>query len=180
MLEEPVEDRVVLPESIWEEESKTWEDQDEPESEEEQRSSVLFTPEQLEVLLKMNRPDFGELVAAFKTRTSKGERFQPTKPENFDGAHDRKVVDAWLAEMDDYLHAAKVGRHSAVELAQSYLKGYATTWWRTVRQEEGKTHGYTWEFFKERLESEFVPRNSDYISRCKLRDLVNATNKNLR
>jgi hypothetical protein len=26
-------------------------------------------------------------------------------------------VDAWLAEMEDYLHAAKVGWHSAVELA---------------------------------------------------------------
>jgi hypothetical protein len=55
MLEEPVEDRVVSPESIGEEESKPWEDQDEPENEEEQRSSVLFTPEQLEVLLKLNR-----------------------------------------------------------------------------------------------------------------------------
>jgi len=82
--------------------------------------------------------------------------------------------------MDDYLHPAKVGRNSAVELAQSYLKGYAATWWRTVRQEEGKNHGYTWEFFKEQLESEFVRRNSDYISRCKLRDLVNAMNENLR
>jgi len=30
--------------------------------------------------------------------------------------------------MDDYLHAAKVGRHSAVELAQSYLKGYAQSY----------------------------------------------------
>ncbi len=39
------------------------EDQGEPESEEEQRSSVLFTQEQLEVLLKMGRLDFGELVA---------------------------------------------------------------------------------------------------------------------
>jgi hypothetical protein len=156
------------------------EDRDEPESEEEQRSSVLFTSEQLEVLLKMGRFDFGELVAALKTRAAKGERFQPAKPGNFDGAHNRKVVDAWLAKMDDYLHAAKVGRNSAVELAQSYLKGYAATWWRTVRQEEGKNHSYTWEFFKERLESEFVPRNSDYISRCKFRDLVNATNENLR
>jgi hypothetical protein len=89
-------------------------------------------------------------------------------------------MDAWFAEMEDYIHATKVGWHSAVELAQSYLKGYAATWWRTVRQEEGKNHGYTWEFFKERLESEFVPRNSDYISKCKLRDLVNATNENLR
>ncbi len=84
------------------------------------------------VTLKMGRPDFGELVAALKTGAAKGERFQPAKPGNFDGARDRKVVDAWLAEMDDYLHAAKVGRNFAVELAQSYLKGNAATWWRTV------------------------------------------------
>ncbi len=134
----------------------------------------------MEVLLKMNRPDFSELVKAPKRGASKDARFQPTKPGNFDGARDRKVMDVWLAKMEDYLHAAKVGRHSAVELAQSYLKGYAATWWRTVRQEEGKNHGYTWEFFKDRVETEFVPRNSDYISRCKLRDLVNATNENLR
>jgi hypothetical protein len=180
MLEEPIEEQVAPPESIGEEAPRAREDQDEPESEEEQRSSVLFTPEQLEVLLKMNRPDFGELVEALKGGSSKHARFQPAKPGNFDGARDRKVVDAWLAEMEDYIHAAKVGWHSAMELAQSYLKGYAATWWRTLRQEEGKNHGYTWEFFKERFESEFVPRNSDYISRCKLCDLVNATNENLR
>jgi hypothetical protein len=102
MLGEPIEDLVVSPESIGEEESTTWEDQDEPGSEDTQRSSVLFTQEQLEVLLKMNRPNFGELVAALKTGASKSERFQPAKPRNFDGARDRKVVDAWLAEMDDY------------------------------------------------------------------------------
>ncbi len=133
MLEEPAEDQVAPLESIGEEEPRLREDQDEPESEEEPRSSVLFTQEQLEVLLKMGRLDFGELVAALKTGVVKGERFQPAKPENFDGAHDRKVVDAWLVEMDDYIHAAKVGQHFAVELAQSYLKGYAATWWRTVR-----------------------------------------------
>jgi hypothetical protein len=49
-----------------------------------------------------------------------------------------------------------------------------------VRQKERKTHGYTWEFFKECIESEFIPKNYDYISKCKLRDLVNATNDNLR
>jgi hypothetical protein len=38
-----------------------------------------------------------------------------------------------------------------VELAQSYLKGYAATWWRIMRQEEGKNHGYIWEFFKEHV-----------------------------
>ncbi len=135
MLEEPVEDRIALSKSIGEEEPMPWEDRDEPESEE----------EQLEVLLKMGRPNFGELVAALKTGAAKGERFQPAKPKNFDGVRDCKVVDVWLVEMDDYLHAAKVGRNSAVELAQSYLKGYAATWWRTIRQEEGGrtmvTHG---------------------------------------
>jgi hypothetical protein len=105
---------------------------------------------------------------------------QPAKLENFDGARDQKVVDVWLTKMDDYLHAAKVGRHSAVEVAQSYLKGYAATWWRTMRQEEGKSHGCTWEFFKDRVETKFVARNSNYILSCKLRDLVNATNENLR
>jgi hypothetical protein len=45
MLEEPNKDRVVLPKSIGEEEPITREDQDEPESEEEQWSSVLFTEE---------------------------------------------------------------------------------------------------------------------------------------
>jgi len=109
MLEEPVEDRVALLESIGEEEPMPREDQEKPKSEEEQRSSVLFTQEQLEVLLKMGRPHFGVLVAALKTGVTKGERFQRMKPGNFDGARDHKVVDVWLAEMDNYLHAAKVG-----------------------------------------------------------------------
>jgi len=42
----------------------------------------------LEVLLKMNRLDFGELVVALKMGTSKRERFQSAKPRNFDGARD--------------------------------------------------------------------------------------------
>jgi hypothetical protein len=81
--------------------------------------------------------------------------------------------------MEDYFHATKVGQHSVVKLAQSYLKGYASTWWRTMRQEERKTNGYTWEFFKKHIKLEFTPKNSNYISRCKLCDLMNATNDNL-
>ncbi len=81
----------------------------------------------------MNRPDFNELVVALKGGSSKCVGFKLARPGNFDGAWDRKVVDVWLAKMEKYFHAAKVGRHSAVELAQSYLKGYPSTWWRTVR-----------------------------------------------
>ncbi len=180
MVEKPTQDLDVPSEAIREEEQENQENLDDHENEEEQPTIIIFTPEQLEILFKMNRPGFTELVTVLKGRSSKGVGFQLAKPGNFDGIRDRKVVDVWLAKMEDYIHAAKVGRHSAVELTQSYLKGYASTWWRTVRQKEGKTHGYTWEFFKERIKLEFIPKNSNYISRCKFRDLVNATNDNLR
>ncbi len=127
----------------------------------------------------MNRPDFTKLVAAFKGGSSKGVGFKPAKLTKLDKVRDWKVMDAWLAKMEDYLHVTKVGRHLAMELAQSYLKGYVFTCWRTMKQEEGKTHGYTREFFKECIELEFIPKNSDYISRSKLCDFVNATNDNL-
>jgi hypothetical protein len=55
---------------------------------EEQWSLVLFTQEQLEVLLKMNRLDFSELVTALKGGSSKNAGFQLAKLGNFDGAHD--------------------------------------------------------------------------------------------
>ncbi len=42
----------------------------------------------------MNRPDFNELVITLKGGSSKGVEFKPAKLENFDGARDRKVVDA--------------------------------------------------------------------------------------
>ncbi len=89
---------------------------------------------------------------ALKRGSSKGVGFKPAKPRNFDGVWDRKVVDVWLAEMEDYLHAVEIGWHSVVELARSYLKSKVSTWWRTMGQEEGKTHGYTWEFFNEHIE----------------------------
>jgi hypothetical protein len=57
----------------------------------------------------MNRPDFSELVTALKAGSSKSAGFQPAKPGNFDGVCDQKVVDVWLAKMEDYIHAAKVG-----------------------------------------------------------------------
>jgi hypothetical protein len=139
MVEESTQDREVPPKAIREEEQEdskkqeAQENHNDHENEEEQPTIVLFTLEQLEILLKMNRPDFNALVATLKGGSSKGVGFQPTKLGNFDGVRDRKVVDVWVAKMEDYFHAAKVGRHSSMELAQSYLKGYASTWWRTVR-----------------------------------------------
>jgi hypothetical protein len=186
MVEEPTQDPEDPIKTIREEEQEDLEHEEDRdirsdhENKEEQPNTILFTSEQLKVLLKMNRPDFTELVTTLKGGSSKDVGFKPAELGSFDGIRDRKVVDAWFADMEDYIHIAKVGKHSAMELAQSYLKGYVSTWCRTVRQEEGKNYGYTWEFFKERIELEFIPKNFNYISRCKLHDLVNATNDNLR
>jgi hypothetical protein len=65
----------------------------------------------------MNRPNFTELVVALKRRLSKGVGFKLVKLGNFDRVRNQKVVDVWLAKMEDYLHAAKVGQHLAMELA---------------------------------------------------------------
>jgi hypothetical protein len=73
-------------------------------------------PKQLEVLLKMNWPDFIGLVEALKRGSSKSVGFKPAKLGNFDGVQNQKVVDAWLVDMEDYLHATKIGRQFVVEL----------------------------------------------------------------
>jgi hypothetical protein len=111
----------------------------------------------------MNRFDFIRLVETFKGGSSKSVRFKLAKLGNFHGVQNQKVADVWLGEMEDYFHAAKVGRQSSMEVTQSYLKGYASTYERTMREEEGNTHGYTWEFFKEHIELEFIPKKFDYI-----------------
>ncbi len=49
-----------------------------------------------------------------------------------------------------------------------------------MRQKKRKSHGYIWEFFKECIELEFIPKNSHYVLRCKFGDLVNTTKNNLR
>jgi len=90
MVKEPTQDSDVPPQAIRGEEqnvSEGEEDHDsheDHENEEEQPNTVLFTLEQLEVLLKMNRPDFNEFFAALKGGSSQG--VETVKPGNFDGA----------------------------------------------------------------------------------------------
>jgi hypothetical protein len=90
MVEEPTQDLKVLTETTREEEqedSENEEDRDIPddhENEKEQLTVVLFTLEQLEVLFKMNRFDFTELVATLKKGASKGVGFKLAELGNFD------------------------------------------------------------------------------------------------
>jgi hypothetical protein len=91
LVEEPTQDLNVPSKAIREEEqeeSENGEDYDihgDHANEEEQPTTILFIPEQLEVLFKMNRLDFTELVAALKGGSSKNIGFKLPKPRNFDG-----------------------------------------------------------------------------------------------
>jgi len=53
------------------------------------------------------------LVEALKGGSFKSVGF---KLRNVDGVQNQKVMDAWLLEMEDYLHATKVGWQFVVEL----------------------------------------------------------------
>jgi len=123
MVEEPTQYLDVPSKAIREEEQKDSKKQkdcdncDDRENEEEQPTIVLFIPEQLKALLKMNRLDFSNLVEFLKGRSSKSVRFKATKPGNFDEVRDQKVMNVWLAKMEDYFHATKVRQHLAVEFA---------------------------------------------------------------
>jgi len=81
MVEEPTQDLDVPSKAIREKDQDDFEEQedqenlDDHESEKEQPITVLFTPKQLEVPLKMNRPNFTELAVAFKGGSSKGVGF---------------------------------------------------------------------------------------------------------
>ncbi len=98
-MEEPTQDLDVPSEAMKEDEQEDFRDRKDRDNhndhgnEEDQSTTVLFTPEQLEVLLKMNKLDFTKLVVALKGGSSKGVGFKPTKPGNFDEVWDRKVVD---------------------------------------------------------------------------------------
>lgn len=71
MVEEPTRDLNVPSRAIREEEQEDFEEQEDQENhndhenEKEQPTTILFIPEQLEVLLKMNRPDFIKLLCVF-------------------------------------------------------------------------------------------------------------------
>jgi tRNA G26 N,N-dimethylase Trm1 len=90
MVEEPTQDLDVPSKAIKEEEQEDYEEQKDCENhndhknEQEQPTTIFFTLKQLEVLLKMNRPNLTELVMALKGGSLKGVRFKLSKPGNFD------------------------------------------------------------------------------------------------
>jgi hypothetical protein len=51
----------------------------------------------------MNRPNFNELVTTLKGGSLKGVGFQPAKPGNFDEIRNQKVVNVWLAKMENFM-----------------------------------------------------------------------------
>jgi len=80
--------------------------------------------------------------------------------------------------MDNCKHMMKVNHDIVVELMQTYLEGYAQIWyWKMLdnKWENG------WLLVKGGFEEQIkvIHMNFNYLSRCKLQDLVNRNNDNL-
>jgi hypothetical protein len=94
MVGKPTQDLNLPSEAIRQEEQEDFEDEedydnhDNHENEKDQPTIVLFNPQQLEVLLKMNRPNFTKLFTALKGGPLKGVGFKPVEPGNFDRVRD--------------------------------------------------------------------------------------------
>jgi hypothetical protein len=98
MVEKPTHDIDVPSETIREEEQKDLKEQkdydncDDHENEKGELTIVLFTPEQLEVLFKMKRPNFIRLVEALKGTSFQSITFNPIKLGNFNNVQDQKIT----------------------------------------------------------------------------------------
>jgi hypothetical protein len=80
--------------------------------------------------------------------------------------------------MDNYKHMMKVNHDIVVELMQTYLEGYAQIWYWKMLDKKWEN---AWLLVKGGLEEQIkvIHMNFNYLSRCKLQDLVNRNNDNL-
>jgi hypothetical protein len=58
-------------------------------------------------------------------------------------------------------------------LIQSYLKSYASTWWKKVKPKNARNNGYSWKKFNDRIKLQFIPKKSNYILKCQFWNLGN-------
>ncbi|KAJ8511860.1 hypothetical protein OPV22_002294 [Ensete ventricosum] len=81
------------------------------------------------------------------------------------GARDAKELENFLFNMEQYFRATRLdSQETKVAIATMYLNGDAKLWWRT-----------RWEDLKRELRTQFLPENTEFIARRKLRQLRQST-----
>ncbi|KAL2925724.1 MAGUK p55 subfamily member 7 [Bienertia sinuspersici] len=100
-------------------------------------------------------------------------------PKYYDGKRDAKALENFLWDVDNYLKATKTTKVSQkVDVAAMFLSEDAKLWWRS-RCESDRSAGLppieTWEGMKGELRRHFLPNNTSWVAREKLRNLKHVT-----
>ena len=90
---------------------------------------------------------------------------RPRKPLSFTGKESESIV-SWVTHMDNFL--GRTPGPNALNVANSYLDGYAHEWWIVYKQSEEGSTITTWPQLKGALMQRFQTLNKEKIARDKL------------
>ncbi|CAL9071917.1 unnamed protein product, partial [Musa textilis] len=112
------------------------------------------------------------------TRVAPTQSFRAPDPHCYGGARDAKELENFLFDMEQYFRATRPdSEDTKVSIATMYLNGDAKLWWRTRWEEiqQGRCRVDTWDDLKRELRTQFLPENTEFVARRKLRQLHQTT-----
>ena len=93
---------------------------------------------------------------------------KPDKPPTFAGDRNESI-DTWIFQIERYFELMGIRETDQANLAASYLKKSAATWWMVeYRREETAGRDLNWDTLVQRLRSRFKPINAGNAARDKL------------
>ena len=97
---------------------------------------------------------------------------KPPKPETFSASTPAADVELWIFQTERFFDAiGLVADAQKIELASTYLRGPALTWWRSIYEGDPAGRPATWPDFKEKLRAAFKPVNTAETARDRLATL---------
>ncbi|CAL9085565.1 unnamed protein product, partial [Musa textilis] len=112
------------------------------------------------------------------TRVAPTQSFRAPDPHCYGGARDAKELKNFLFDMEQYFRAMRPdSKDTKVSIVTMYLNGDAKLWWRTRWEEiqQGRCRVDTWDDLKRELRTQFLPENTEFVARRKLRQLHQTT-----
>ena len=101
-------------------------------------------------------------------------RLKVPEPKKFEGARSAKDLGNFIWDMEEYFVAANIPEERQVSLASMFLSGDAKLWYRTRTEEDrsaGRPRMETWNSLKEELREQFLPSNTTWVARDRLKNL---------
>jgi hypothetical protein len=98
-------------------------------------------------------------------------KFLQTRPTTFSQAKDPMDAEDWLKGAKKKLVIAQCTDHEKVHFAAHQLYGTAANWWETYSNTHANVDTITWNEFKARFRTHYVPRGTMKLKRKEFADL---------